>query len=119
MPLNDRDTYAPLILFEYDDRPGHYCLLLGDQHMVALDDVFEQNGQENNGYAWEAVARQAVRAHAPDIGKLGFDPEAGMFVAYGEDLDALKRLGALLRDAFHNRQRLTELIRDADPDWWD
>ncbi|MDW5323359.1 Imm51 family immunity protein [Plantactinospora sp. KLBMP9567] len=57
---------------------------------------------------------------APELAeRLGYDPEAGTFVAYGIDPEALRRLGGLLQDAFHDRAKLATLIRAADPDWFD
>ena len=44
---------------------------------------------------------------------MGMDPEAGMFVAYGTDLDALKQLGGLLHAAFHDPAVLGPLVKDA------
>ncbi|MFF0295232.1 immunity 51 family protein [Kitasatospora sp. NPDC004615] len=118
--MTDREMYAPLRFFEYDHRPGSYCLLLSDDRMVAVDEVFEAAGQPNGGYSWEAVARSAVRSRAPHLeGRFGYDPEAGMFVAYGEDAAALRELGALLSGAFHDRPTLRELIDAAEPDWFD
>ncbi|MFI9786389.1 immunity 51 family protein [Kitasatospora sp. NPDC051984] len=118
--MTDREMYAPLRFFEYDHRPGSYCLLLSDDRMVAVDEVFEAAGQPNGGYSWEAVARSAVRSRAPHLeGRFGYDPEAGMFVAYGEDAAALRELGAMLSGAFHDRPTLRELIDAAEPDWFD
>jgi hypothetical protein len=118
--MTDRTTFAPLVFFEYDHRPGTYCLMLSDAHMVGVEDVFEECGQYGNGYGWEGVAKSAVRSRAPELAdRLSFDPEAGMFVAYGEDADALKTLGGLLRDAFHDRATLKELIESGDPEWFD
>jgi hypothetical protein len=110
----------PLTFFEYDHKPGHYCLLLSDTHLVALLDVFEACGQYGNGYGWAGVARSAIRSRAPELeDRVSFDPEAGMFVAYGEDAEALRSLGLLLREAWQDRSVLAELIRAGDPDWFD
>jgi hypothetical protein len=114
------DDLTPLKLFEYDHDPGSWCLLLSDSEMVKVIEPFEAAGEEGGGYAWEAVARQAVRAHAPQLeGRFGTDPEAGMFVAYGRDVDALRTLGGLLKRAFDERAFLESLIAGVDPDWWD
>lgn len=111
---------SPLTLFEYDHQPGTFCLLLSDNHMVGAMGVFEDAGHEGNGYNWEAVARQALREYAPEhVGMLDFDPEAGMFVAYGENREALQRLGELLARALRDREFLEELLRDAEEDWFD
>ncbi|MFJ1758161.1 immunity 51 family protein [Kitasatospora sp. NPDC088134] len=118
--MTDRETYAPLVFFEYDHRPGSYCLMLTDDRMTEVDEVFEAAGQPNGGYGWEAVARSAVQNRAPHLeGRFSYDPEAGMFVAYGDDPAALRELGALLSGAFADRPALRELIDAADPDWFD
>ncbi len=115
--MSDRTTYAPLTLAEYGHESGSYYLMLTDDAMVAVEDEFEVCGQYGNGYGWAGVARAAVRAHAPEAAeKLSYDPEAGMFIARSEDLEALQRLATLLSQAFHDRVRLAELIRTVDPD---
>ena len=120
MAFSDKQTYAPLSLFEYSHDPGHYCLMLSDHHMVKVEEVFEANGQYGNGYGWTGVARQAIRVHAAALAdRIEFDSEAGTFVAHGRDLDALRRLGGWLRDAFHDRDQLVPLVRDGDPEWFD
>jgi hypothetical protein len=118
--VDDHKTYAPLVLFEYDDRPGNYCLMMSDLHMADVMEAFEPHGQYGNGYGWGGVARQAIRSRAPGLEPVvSYDNESGTFVAHSADLTALERLGAILRDAFHDRALLDELIRDAEPDWFD
>jgi hypothetical protein len=113
-------SIEPLVFFEYDHKPGHYCLMLSDRFFGQAEAAFKRCGQYGNGYAWEAVARSAIRTHAPDLAeRLRFDPEAGTFVAYGTDSAALKKLGRLLAHAFHDTKELERLIRAADPDWFD
>ncbi|MGW3168115.1 immunity 51 family protein [Streptomyces sp. NPDC001142] len=111
----DRATFSPLVFFEYDHKPGTFCLILSDSHMVAHDDVFGEFGQYSNGYGWEDVARSALCARAPELAgrlncDLNFDSEAGMFCAYGEDVDVLKVLGQLLQEAWRDRALLKEYI---------
>ncbi|MEV7778773.1 immunity 51 family protein [Kitasatospora sp. NPDC088351] len=118
--MTDRESFAPLTFFEYDHRPGTYCLLLSDGWMPEADDVFEAAGHDAGGYGWEGVARSAIRERAPELaGRISFDSEAGMFVAYGDDADALRALGALLREACRDRALLRELVEAGDPDWFD
>ena len=112
--LDEREAYAPLVLFEYDDNPGNYCLMLSDHKMVDVMHVFEENGRYGNGYGWADVALCAIRENAPDLeDRMGMDPEAGTFVAYGEDLEALQKLGELLRDAFDDHAKLAHLVANA------
>jgi hypothetical protein len=110
----------PFDLAEDEDDAGHYSLIMGDVDMLDVMDVFEENGYYGNGYGWEGVARSAVANHAPEIADLvDYDPEAGMFVAFGTDLPALERLAVLLHRAFHDRTFLGELLRAGDPEWFD
>jgi len=116
--LEDRESYRPLVLFEYDHEPGSYCLMLSDGDMLEVMDVFEAGGRYGNGYAWSDVALQAMRAGAPDLERrVSMDPEAGTFVASGRDLEALRALGALLHAAFHDRERLRALVTAAPFEW--
>ncbi|GIG89404.1 immunity 51 family protein [Plantactinospora endophytica] len=119
--MTDTDnSFSPLRFFEYDHDPGNYCLMLSDMRMVDVSDVFEAAGHLGNGYDWTGVARSVVRSDAPDLAdRFGYDPEAGTFVAYGTDPAALRQLGGLLQGAFHDRAKLAELIRSAEPDWFD
>lgn len=42
-----------------------------------------------------------------------------MFVAYGEDADALRALAPLLVQALEDHRLLGELIDAGEPDWFD
>lgn len=118
--LNDKTTYAPLTLLEYDHEPGSYCLMMADADWDDAVDVFEECGAYGNGYGWEGVARQAVRAHVPDIvDQVAFDSEGGTFVAHSADLNSLRRLGEVMQNAVRDRGLLAELIRGAEPEWLD
>lgn len=108
----------PLVLIEYDH--GTYRLVLSEAHMAKMMSVFEELGHYGHGHNWEAVARQALRAHAPEyVGLLDYEPDADTFVAFGGDRDALRRLGELLSEAYHSRELLEQLLRDAEDDWFD
>ncbi|MFN3200407.1 MAG: Imm51 family immunity protein [Bradymonadia bacterium] len=112
--LRDDTTYTPLLLVESDSTPGHYSLLLTDSQVGPVEEVFRSNGREPGGYGWADVALGALREHQPDLeSRLSMDPEAGMFCAYGTDLDALKALGALLHGLFHDHTALAEAVKSA------
>lgn len=114
----DKTTYAPFVLLEYDHKPGTYCLMLSDDHMAEVMEVFDQNGRYGNGYGWADVTIGMIRNEAPDLEKrIDFDPEAGTFVACGEDLEALQQLGEMLSEAFANRIRLAKLVTHAPWEW--
>lgn len=118
--VTDRETFAPLVFFEYDHNPGNYCLMLSDNHMVELEENFTEAGYEGNGYGWAGVAQSAVSLRAPELAeRINFDPEAGTFVAYGTDAEALRQLGLLLQEAFQDQTVLTGFIAAGDPEWFD
>jgi Immunity protein 51 len=120
MIFKDKKTYQPFSLFEYDHKPGEYCLMLTDNHMVAVSDLFEAAGREGGGYDWDTVCKQLMRTRAPELQKhIRTDPEAGMFVAYGNNLAALQQLGQLMHQIFHDRALLKTLIESAPEEDWD
>jgi hypothetical protein len=107
---------APFKLVE--TRPGSHSLLLTT--FEPADEVFERYELEGGGYAWEAVARHVVEHDASDLDdRVGFDPEASMFCAYGEDREALYQLGARLAALFHDATRLAAIIESIGPDGFD
>lgn len=113
--IDDQTTFAPFVIFEYDHEPGLYCLLLTDDRMLAIAAVFEEHGANGNGYGWAQVVRRSVHEHAPEIAdQIGLDPEAGLLAVRSRDLGALRRLGALLRDAYHDQSRLAALIEPTE-----
>lgn len=115
----DRESFAPLVFLAYQ-APGRYGLLLSDDHMGSTTALFDQHGHQGGGYDWEAVARSAVHVRAPEVAdRINYDCEAGMFVAYGFDAEALRKLGALLAEAHRDPKVLAEYLTTADPDWFD
>jgi hypothetical protein len=105
---------APLKLVETS--PGNYSLLLTDNNMFAVADTVEELGHEPNGYFWEGVARTLLRTAAPDLEEsLGFDSEAGMFCAYGQNEASLRRLGELMAPLVTDADPLRALMSHANP----
>ncbi|MEV0563888.1 Imm51 family immunity protein [Dactylosporangium sp. NPDC050588] len=84
----------PLRLIETS--PGKYSLLL-NAGSTPVDTAVETLGHEPHGYFWAAIARLLVSVEAPELGgRFSYDPEAGMFCAYGTDRGALEALSKLL-----------------------
>ncbi|MFB9661201.1 Imm51 family immunity protein [Glycomyces mayteni] len=95
---------------------GKYSLLL-NAGSTDVDDVVEDLGREPNGYFWEGVAQRLVAAEAPGLDeRFGYDPEGGMFCAYGDDRDALEALAALMEPLASDKDRMRALIAAADAD---
>ncbi|MEV6930820.1 Imm51 family immunity protein [Dactylosporangium sp. NPDC051485] len=98
----------PLKMLE--TQPGKHSLLL-NAGSTAVDEVVEELGHEANGYFWEGVAQLLVATEAPDLeGRFNYDPEGGMFVAYGADRPALERLGALMSQVANDADRVRRLV---------
>lgn len=106
MSDTDRENYAPAIFFEYDDNPGTFCLMLTDNAFYTLSDVFEAVGHEGNGYSWTHLAKHLVASKGLDDTDVGFDPEAGMMVAYGKNEATLRALGTELAALLGDRDAL-------------
>lgn len=130
----------PFSLFLYSVDPPGYVLLLEEEAVEAVAEVFVEQGREGHASDWEAVAGLVAGAAAPDVAdwlesdRLAFwsyvevqaappaaDEErdwANYFAVTASEADvgALRRLGALWHAVYHDRERLSELIRSADPE---
>ncbi|KAB2348022.1 immunity 51 family protein [Actinomadura rudentiformis] len=101
----------PLRLVE--TTPGKFSLLL-DAGTTQVDEVIGQLGHEPNGYFWEGIAQFLVSSQAPALeGRLSYDPEAGMFCAYGDDRAALQELAALMSAVATDGERMRGLVESA------
>lgn len=98
--------------------PGKFSLLLSK--FAPASAVFEAAGSSGGGYSWEAVARHVLATDAQELeGRLGLDPEASMFCAYGTDRAALEALGVRLARLFHDPADLARCIAAIGPDGFD
>lgn len=112
----DPELCSPCKLVTHEDET--YSLIFDD--FGPTEPLFSDIGFEGGGYGWHGVVDSLIRIKAPELsGKVGFDPEAGMFVAHGPDLDALKEVASLIREAVQNPVLLREAIERADPDLMD
>ncbi|WP_405090654.1 immunity 51 family protein [Micromonospora sp. NBC_01392] len=94
--------------------PGRFSLLL-DAGTTPVDALVEELGHEPNGYFWEGVAEVLVSTEAPTLrGRFAYDPEGGMFCAYGTDRQALQELEALLNLVASDGDRMRRLMADAE-----
>lgn len=118
MKASAESELRPFDLFQADDDPPLFSLMLTDEHMAKASEAFDGAGRYSNGYGWADVALGVMRTLAPDLErKVSMDPEAGTFVASSEDREALVRLGQLLSDAYHDRAKLTQLVAAAPFEW--
>ncbi|GLY33587.1 Imm51 family immunity protein [Kineosporia sp. NBRC 101731] len=98
----------PLKLIETS--PGNFSLIMNAGDTPA-DVVVGESGHEPNGYFWDGMAKWLVRTQVPEVeGRVKFDPEAGMFCAYGPDREALAVLGTALAAVVNAPDQLPALI---------
>ena len=103
---------TPLKLIE--TTPGKFSLLL-NAGTTSVDALVEELGHEPNGYFWEGVAQFLVSTEASKLdGRFSYDPEGGMFCAYGDDRTALEELGALMAAVAADGDRMRKLITAAE-----
>ncbi len=103
---------SPLKLVE--TTPGKFSLLL-NAGTTDVDALIEDFGHEPNGYFWEGVAQFLVNTEAPALaGRFSYDPEGGMFCAYGDDRTALQELSALMGAVATDGDRMRRLIAAAE-----
>lgn len=77
--------------------------------------MVEELGHEPNGYFWEGIAQLLVDIEAPVLqGRFGYDPEGGMFVAYGSDRPTLDELATLMTTVATDADRLRRLVALAE-----
>jgi hypothetical protein len=110
----DRSTYAPFIFVESE---GSSSLLLSDNRMVEKCPIFEEiEGWLGNGYDWTSVARTVIAEQLPQLqDTVSFDPEAGMFVAYGPRA-AIQALAGFMSAVFHDDGKLRDLLSRSELD---
>ncbi|WP_431961122.1 Imm51 family immunity protein [Actinacidiphila sp. bgisy160] len=102
----------PLRLLELS--PGEYSLLL-DAGTTDVDEVVEALGHEPNGYFWEGIAQVLVSTEAPALeGRFSYDPEGGMFCAYGSERSALEDLGMRMSAVATDGDRMRQLVTSAE-----
>lgn len=93
--------------------PGAFSLLL-DAGTTPVDELVVQLGHEPNGYFWEGVARFLVSTEAQALeGRFSYDPEGGMFCAYGKDRPALQELADLMSAVATSSDRMRRLVTSA------
>ncbi|WP_230462930.1 Imm51 family immunity protein [Micromonospora sp. CP22] len=77
--------------------------------------MIRELGHEPNGYFWEGVAQLLVSTEAQALeGRFAYDPEAGMFCAYGTDRSALEDLAARMSVVATDGERLRRLVSGAN-----
>lgn len=112
-PEDDNAAVAPCRLVDHGE--GRFSLCLDDFRMPYVP-LFDERGLQGGGFTWEGVADSLARLYRPElVDGIGYDSEAGMFVAIGTR-KTLMALASLLQDAMADPALLREAVEAADPD---
>lgn len=105
---------APFLWMEHEEEAS-VCLYAGE-YLQELFDARRGEGFLGNGYDWESLARGWIREKAPELtDRIEFDSEAGMFCAYSEDREALRRFILGFKSACEDRDAIQDLLSRAEP----
>ncbi|MFO0553611.1 MAG: Imm51 family immunity protein [Polyangiaceae bacterium] len=112
-PVNELEPFFLLP----PESEGPFNLCLAD---VDSPEVFEDEGHSGSGYAWDSIARMAMKDW-PEAKKalVSFDSEAGTFVALADTSEPLEELGKALLGLIRDEDALRATIRAVPEDDWD
>lgn len=96
----------------------NYSLLLLD--FFESEQTFTDEGHEGNGYDWQSVISYLISSEYPELeNKIKYDSEGSMFVAYGDDKEALGEVENIITNLINNQDHLKTLIQEVPEDMWD
>lgn len=106
--MTNNNPFYPFTLVEYD---SGCSVILSENHDMKWD-LFEACGYSGNGYDWARLVSRLAHDKLPeDQAKLiNYDPEAGMFSAYGQDKAALQMLSELVAGIYEDEVKLKQAI---------
>ncbi|WP_212831344.1 Imm51 family immunity protein [Catellatospora sp. TT07R-123] len=108
MSSND---FAPCRLIEHES--GEYSLLFDDFDDYV--DIFDEQGWEGNGYAWEGVVQVMLAERVPEIlDQIEFDSETGTFSVTAASEEPLLEVVAVIREAVVDLDVLADAIARAE-----
>lgn len=89
----DETAFAPGRLVDHGD--GRYSLVYSS--FPDFDAIFRRKHLQGGGYTWRSMVVHLLEEHHPDaLDSLEFDPEADMFCAISDNLDALRAVAQML-----------------------
>lgn len=106
----DHADFAPGTLVDHGD--GHYSLIYSA--FPDFDDIFTRKHLQGGGYTWHGMVVHLLEEVAPNaLESLDFDPEASMFCALSDNLDALREVAKVLR-RLEERDVVAHLVENVD-----
>ncbi|MDI1462420.1 Imm51 family immunity protein [Catellatospora sp. KI3] len=109
--MSSNHDFAPCRLMESES--GEYSLIFDDfdDHV----DIFDEQGWEGNGYAWEGVVQVMLAERVPEIlDQIEFDSETALFSVTARSEDALLEVAAVIREAIGDADVLADAIARAE-----
>ena len=84
-------------------------------YLQEIFDIRHSEGFEGTGYDWASLANVFIDETRPDIvGKIDFNPETEMFVAYSKDKEALKEFILTFKETCENREKISDMFSRAE-----
>jgi len=106
-----RAAIAPIRIMEKTADYPYWSVLLTDNNSPL--EVFDSEGHSGGGNGWTSIARHVLAESAFDgmAEEMRFDPEAGMFVAYSDNKQAVLLLAQRLKEVHSDEDELRRIIR--------
>lgn len=113
----DFDTQIqPFFWVDHDNGQASLCLPAG-RYKQSLFNSRAEEGFEGNGYDWASLAQVFLDERMPVLKDIVlFDPEAGMFTAYSDNGEALRRFVLAFKDACEDDVLIADLFSRAQLD---
>jgi hypothetical protein len=106
----DPGEFAPGTLVHHDS--GNYSLVYSA--FPDFGDLFATKALQGGGYTWRGMVMYLLEEHAPQaLHALDFDPEAGMFCAVSDNLDALRAVARMLVK-LEDRRVVADIVEHVD-----
>jgi len=106
----------PFFWVEHDSGQATLCLSAG-RYLPELFDSRAGEGFVGNGYDWTSLAQVFLDERMPNLtGLVLFDPEAGMFTAYSDNREALRRFALAFKDACEDDMLIANLFSRTELD---
>lgn len=100
------------------DNGTNYSLLFLDY--FDSEKTFSNADHEGGGYSWQTVISFIIDRDYPQLAdKINYDSEGSMFVAYGDDKDALIEVQEIINNLVSNQNLLKAIIEEVPEDMWD
>lgn len=103
--------------FWVEQQNGASVCLNAGEYLQEIFDARAEEGFEGSGYDWASLAQVFLEERCPDLqGKIGLDPESGMFCAYSKEKDDLADFILRFKKACEDQPLIADLFSRAELD---